>query len=193
MAPERRAADVIGDPARLDKLISYRLRSLSSTDPSMDSEDIRQAGWLGAVKAAVRWDPEHHAAYETYAYHRIRGQALDELRTANGTRRSVRVVVTSLDKETPGAPPFDLIDERADDPLTLAVDADTVQAIRAEIDVMPEPHRSIVLALRNHDLTPKGIAALLCIKDVALIVELQEEAYEWLRFRLKHRGILDAD
>lgn len=45
-----------------------------------DLEDLLSAGALGLVKAARSFDPTREAEFKTYAYIRIRGAVLDELR-----------------------------------------------------------------------------------------------------------------
>jgi RNA polymerase sigma factor for flagellar operon FliA len=45
-----------------------------------DLDDLISAGTLGLVKAARAFDPSKHAEFKTYAYIRIRGAVLDELR-----------------------------------------------------------------------------------------------------------------
>lgn len=46
----------------------------------VDYENLESAGVLGLVEAAGQYDPERGATFTTFAYHRIRGAILDELR-----------------------------------------------------------------------------------------------------------------
>jgi RNA polymerase sigma factor for flagellar operon FliA len=48
--------------------------------PPLVFEDLVSAGTVGLVKAARDFDPSHHAEFKTYAYIRIKGAILDELR-----------------------------------------------------------------------------------------------------------------
>jgi len=48
--------------------------------PPLSFEDMVSAGAVGLVKAARDFDPSHHAEFKTYAYIRIKGAVLDELR-----------------------------------------------------------------------------------------------------------------
>jgi RNA polymerase sigma factor for flagellar operon FliA len=48
--------------------------------PPLSFEDLVSAGTVGLVKAAHEFDPSHHAEFKTYAYIRIKGAILDELR-----------------------------------------------------------------------------------------------------------------
>jgi len=48
--------------------------------PPLSFEDMVSAGAVGLVKAARDFDPSYHAEFKTYAYIRIKGAILDELR-----------------------------------------------------------------------------------------------------------------
>ena len=45
-----------------------------------DMDDLISAGTVGLVKAAAAYDPSRDTEFKTYAYIRIRGAVLDELR-----------------------------------------------------------------------------------------------------------------
>jgi RNA polymerase sigma factor for flagellar operon FliA len=49
--------------------------------PPLSREDLISAGTIGLVKAARDFDPSRDAAFKTYAYIRIRGAVIDELRS----------------------------------------------------------------------------------------------------------------
>jgi RNA polymerase sigma factor for flagellar operon FliA len=57
---------------------------------SVDVDDIIQAGMMGLLDAASRYDDLRGAQFETYASQRIRGAMLDELRSADWLPRSLR-------------------------------------------------------------------------------------------------------
>lgn len=46
----------------------------------VDTENLESAGMLGLVEAAGQFDPRREVAFSTFAYHRIRGAILDEIR-----------------------------------------------------------------------------------------------------------------
>lgn len=48
--------------------------------PPLSLEDMISAGTVGLVRAARDFDPSHRAEFQTYAYIRIKGAILDELR-----------------------------------------------------------------------------------------------------------------
>lgn len=52
-------------------------------------DDLIQAGLLGLVEAAGKFDPEHGVSFESFASNRIRGAMWDEARRMDWTPRSV--------------------------------------------------------------------------------------------------------
>ena len=73
--------------APLLKRIAYHL--ISRLPPSVQVEDLMQAGVVGLLEAARNYDSSQGASFETYAGIRIRGAMLDELRRTDWTPRSV--------------------------------------------------------------------------------------------------------
>lgn len=56
-------------------------RVVSYIKPPLSYEDLVSAGTIGLVKAARDYNPSHQAEFKTYAYIRVRGAILDELRS----------------------------------------------------------------------------------------------------------------
>lgn len=73
--------------APLLKRIAYHL--ISRLPPSVQVEDLIQAGMIGLLEAAKKYDPNQGASFETYAGIRIRGAMMDEIRRSDWTPRSV--------------------------------------------------------------------------------------------------------
>jgi RNA polymerase sigma factor FliA len=73
--------------ADLVKRIAYHL--VSRMPPSVDVEDLIQAGMIGLLDAARHYTATKGANFETYAGIRIRGSMLDEVRRADWAPRSV--------------------------------------------------------------------------------------------------------
>src|SRR5262245_59379132 len=62
-------------------LVRHVLGRLSAQlPPGIDLENLESAGVLGLVEAAANFDAAKNAQFKTYAYIRIRGAILDELR-----------------------------------------------------------------------------------------------------------------
>lgn len=74
--------------APLVKRIAYHL--MLRLPSSVEVDDIIQAGMMGLLEAAGRYDELRGAQFETFAAQRIRGAMLDELRQADWMPRSVR-------------------------------------------------------------------------------------------------------
>lgn len=74
--------------SHLVKLIAHQM--MSRLPYSVQIDDIIQAGMMGLLDAASRYDELHGALFETYATQRIRGAMLDELRAADWLPRSLR-------------------------------------------------------------------------------------------------------
>jgi RNA polymerase sigma factor for flagellar operon FliA len=58
--------------------------------PSVEVDDLVQAGMIGLLDAINRYEETHGAQFETYAVMRIRGAMLDELRNSDWMPRSMR-------------------------------------------------------------------------------------------------------
>jgi RNA polymerase sigma factor for flagellar operon FliA len=58
--------------------------------PSVEVDDLVQAGMIGLLDAISRYEETHGAQFETYAVMRIRGAMLDELRSSDWMPRSLR-------------------------------------------------------------------------------------------------------
>ena len=71
----------------LVKRIAYHL--MSRLPPSVQADDLIQAGMIGLIEASRNFDPTQGASFETYAGIRIRGAMLDEIRRTDWTPRSV--------------------------------------------------------------------------------------------------------
>jgi RNA polymerase sigma factor for flagellar operon FliA len=78
----------VADQSRRDELILSHLplvkhiigRLAAELPPGVDVDNLESAGVLGLVEAAGKYDPTRNAQFKTFAYIRIRGSILDELR-----------------------------------------------------------------------------------------------------------------
>ncbi|MCP4452086.1 MAG: FliA/WhiG family RNA polymerase sigma factor [Planctomycetes bacterium] len=89
--------------------------------PPLTYDDLVSAGTLGLIKASHNYDASHQAEFQTYAYIKIRGAVLDELRAwsfvpAQVDRQIHAALQTSSElKEATGRPPSDeLLAEKLD-------------------------------------------------------------------------------
>lgn len=91
-------------------------------------EDLYSAGMVGLLTAARSYDPSRGAEFKTYAYHRIRGAILDELRRMDFLPRSQREKARKNGSEPPAVVAIPT-DEDGQESLT----ADEVEP-RCEVD-----------------------------------------------------------
>jgi len=80
-------AEVVAKHAPLVKRIAYHL--ISRLPPSVQPDDLIQAGMIGLLEASRNYDATQGASFETYAGIRIRGSMLDEIRRSDWAPRSV--------------------------------------------------------------------------------------------------------
>ncbi len=81
------AADLVTRHAELVKRIAYHLAG--RLPPSVEIDDLMQAGMLGLLEAASNYAADRGASFETYAGIRIRGAMIDALRKLDWAPRSV--------------------------------------------------------------------------------------------------------
>jgi RNA polymerase sigma factor FliA len=75
-APDREdGLGVVSQYSPLVKRIAHHL--ISRLPPSVQVDDLVQAGMIGLLEAARNYDPTQGASFETYAGIRIRGAMLD--------------------------------------------------------------------------------------------------------------------
>lgn len=85
--PDPDSDDLVIKHAALVKRIAYHL--MSRLPPSVQADDLIQAGMIGLLEASRNYDATQGASFETYAGIRIRGSMLDEIRRTDWTPRSV--------------------------------------------------------------------------------------------------------
>lgn len=88
VANNRREADaLVARHAELVKRIAYHLAG--RLPPSVEVDDLIQAGMIGLLEAAAAYSADRGASFETYAGIRIRGAMIDALRKLDWAPRSV--------------------------------------------------------------------------------------------------------
>lgn len=81
---EQKAVQVRVDDEQITELLpmvhKIARQVVTYLKPPLSFEDMVSAGTVGLVRAARDFDPSHQAEFKTYAYIRIKGAILDELR-----------------------------------------------------------------------------------------------------------------
>jgi len=81
------SGDLVTQYSALVKRIAYHI--MSRLPPSVQVDDLIQAGMIGLLEASRNYDAGQGASFETYAGIRIRGAMLDEIRKGDWAPRSV--------------------------------------------------------------------------------------------------------
>lgn len=122
--------------------------------PPLSYEDMVSAGAVGLVKASRDYNPSHHAEFKTYAYIRIKGAVIDELRSssmlpANLNKRINRAkkISRKILEQTGTAPTDDELAEK----LGISVDElfETFENARAQFFVSLDDFKEDSPALSN--------------------------------------------
>lgn len=132
----------------------------------VDRDDLYGFGMLGLIAAADSWDPTRGIQFSTYAYTRIRGGILDELRRTDFLPRGRRERVRALDevvsrlRQSTGASPS--VEEIASELDVSAAEVDEIllsamTAVQTSLQDGPaEPLQSMLTDPRSAD--PLGSA-----------------------------------
>lgn len=95
-SPQIDSDKLVTEHAALINRIAYHL--ICRLPPSVQVEDLQQAGIIGLLEAARNYDAAQGASFQTYAGIRIRGAMLDELRKTDWVPRSVHRKTRQLTK-----------------------------------------------------------------------------------------------
>jgi RNA polymerase sigma factor for flagellar operon FliA len=80
----------------LVKRLAHQMKA--KLPPSVEVDDLVQAGMIGLLDAINRYEDNHGAQFETYAVLRIRGAMLDELRSSDWMPRSTRANMRKVEQ-----------------------------------------------------------------------------------------------
>lgn len=91
---------LLEEHASLVKKLAHQMKA--KLPPSVEVDDLIQAGMIGLLDAVGRYEENHGAQFETYAVQRIRGAMLDELRNSDwlprGIRQNMRKIEVAMNK-----------------------------------------------------------------------------------------------
>ncbi|HZW20279.1 RNA polymerase sigma factor FliA [Noviherbaspirillum sp.] len=91
---------LLEEHAPLVKKLAHQMKA--KLPPSVEVDDLIQAGMIGLLDAVNRYEENHGAQFETYAVQRIRGAMLDELRNSDwlprGIRQNMRKIEVAMNK-----------------------------------------------------------------------------------------------
>jgi RNA polymerase sigma factor for flagellar operon FliA len=171
MSRPARRADLEAEIDQWRHLVWYVVNRIRSRLPVSVSEDeLFSAGLFGLMKACRSYDPTRGAEFKTYAYHRIRGAIGDELRRLDYLPRSLRDRARADGREAPailGIP----TDEDGNDCLAAPAgasavdDRDQLEAVRREIEALPEKMRLVMVMYYREGLNMRQIGERLRLTE----------------------------
>jgi RNA polymerase sigma factor for flagellar operon FliA len=161
-------------------------RAVSYLKPPLSFEDLVSAGTVGLLKAARDFDASHQAEFKTYAYIRIKGAVLDELRRASllpsGVNRQIRTALELSRKiaEQTGTPPTDEeLAERLDIPVKEVYELfESARAQRfASIDALDqeEPALGDLLAAADTDTPDRLLEKAELVEELTKAIRKLDE------------------
>jgi RNA polymerase sigma factor for flagellar operon FliA len=162
--------------------------------PDFPVDDLISEGWIGAMHAVDRYDPERGATLSTFAGTRIRGQMMDHIRQYSWLSRkdyaevkdgTAEFSLRSIDEPLVRGGSDDevsLVDLLPDDEDAITRMVDEI-AIRTVIAQLSEKHRSVLVAYFFDGLTLQQIADLEGVTESRISQKLKaarEAAYRQL-------------
>lgn len=149
------AQDLIKNHAGLVKRIAHHLKG--RLPPSVQIEDLIQAGMIGLLEAAKNYDATKGASFETYSGIRIRGSMLDEIRKGDWAPRSVHRNtrrITQAIRKIENEAGRDAKDQEVADELEISLD-DYHKMLQDSVGTRIFGFDDVGV---NEDLVPEGIA-----------------------------------
>ena len=207
--PDPDSDDLVTKHAALVKRIAYHL--MSRLPPSVQADDLIQAGMIGLLEASRNYDATQGASFETYAGIRIRGSMLDEIRRTDWTPRSVhrkaRQVAEKLGielneyhrilQDATGCRVFSIDDagingeespqqasgEPRNEPLDCLQNSDFKAALAHSISGLPERERLVMAMYYDEELNLREIGEVLGVSE-SRVCQIHGQALIRLRARM---------
>ena len=102
--PERESITLSGAESERDRLVLEHVPLLKhivgrmNAPGGVERDDLYGIGMLGLIAAADCWDAKRGLKFSTFAYHKIRGAILDELRKCDVLSRGKRELVREVER-----------------------------------------------------------------------------------------------
>jgi RNA polymerase sigma factor FliA len=158
---------------------------------SVSEEELFSAGMVGLLKAARSYDASRGAEFKTYAYHRIRGAMLDELRTLDYLPRSIREKARAEGEEAPAVVSLPTDEDGSDglkgdsgDNRTVE-NAELMAALQEGISGLPEKMRVVMHLYYNEGRRMREIGEMLALTE-SRVSQIHSASIARLRRSLRH-------
>lgn len=174
-------------------LVWYVVNRIKARLPVSVSEDeLFAAGMYGLMRAARSYDSTKGASFKTYAYHRIRGSILDDLRRMDFLPRSMRDRARKNGEEAPsvvGIP----TDEDGHESLaasqvsTESEGSDMHNVLHREIDALPDKMRIVMSMYYREEMKMREIGEKLNLTE-SRVSQIHSNAVSRLRRAMRSAG-----
>lgn len=154
---EQSRAQLITEFVPIVNSIARRLEIYASS--SYDIEDLVSVGVMGLLDAIEKFQPGKGAVFKTYAWHRIRGAILDEIRALDWVPRSIREKARQLEKA------YEDVRQRTG-------------RSAEELEVAEE--LGLAVPQLQEMLAEVGCTSMLTIEDLVVDQEDEEKVNDWL-------------
>jgi RNA polymerase sigma factor for flagellar operon FliA len=143
-------------------------------------DDLMSFGQLGLLDAANKYDPTKGASFATYAYYRIRGAMLDQVRKDHGQDPIFRARMGAR------AAVDDLLEQRAAEG---PASADALDAARALAGLLEDTATALLLEETSSAMRPEAIPSP---EEAAIVRDTAREIREVLDdFPERERGLVE--
>ncbi|OYX28539.1 MAG: RNA polymerase sigma factor FliA [Hydrogenophilales bacterium 32-62-9] len=187
--------------------------------PSVEEDDLVQAGMIGLLDAISRYDDAQSAQFEAYAIQRIRGSMIDELRhsdwmprTARQSMRKIEAAIGALQHKLGRQPseteiaesmkmPGDTDEDdsfldkqsanEASMPLPQLLDANLRACIIRGIEALPEREQLLMSLYYEQELNLREISEVFGVTE-SRICQLHGQAIARIRSKLKEDAWIGA-
>lgn len=174
-------------------LVWYVVNRIKARLPvSVSEEELFAAGMYGLMRAARSYDSTKGASFKTYAYHRIRGSILDDLRRMDFLPRSMRDRARKNGEEAPsvvGIP----TDEDGHESLaasqvsTESEGSDMHHVLHREIDALPDKMRIVMSMYYREEMKMREIGEKLNLTE-SRVSQIHSNAVSRLRRAMRSAG-----
>ncbi|MDA0666906.1 MAG: sigma-70 family RNA polymerase sigma factor [Planctomycetota bacterium] len=174
-------------------LVWYVVNRIKARLPVSVSEDeLYAAGMYGLMRAARSYDPTKGAGFKTYAYHRIRGSILDDLRRLDFLPRSMR---DRARQNGEAAPSLVGIPTDEDGHESLAAEqasaesegSDMHDVLHREIDALPDKMRIVMSMYYREEMNMREIGEKLNLTE-SRVSQIHSNAVSRLRRVMRSAG-----
>ena len=156
---------------------------------SVSEEELFSAGMFGLMRAARSYDASRGASFKTYAYHRIRGSILDDLRRMDFLPRSLREKARANGEEAPAMVAIPT-DEDGHESLAARREVasceqdDLRQLLQQEIDQLPDKMRVVMSLYYREELKMREIGDRLHLTE-SRVSQIHSNAVARLRLAMR--------